>query len=66
MNGRNPDDGLPQIIEKGESCRHDFRSDEELYARAIYLGQGCWESLSTISEEEAQRILRECSGGSSL
>jgi hypothetical protein len=33
--------------------------DDDRYARAIYLGQGCWDDLTTITEEEGDRILRE-------
>lgn len=29
------------------------------YLRAIYLGQGCWDRLDCISEEEAQQVLQE-------
>lgn len=32
---------------------------DELYTRAIWLGQGCWEQLDDITEEEAEKILEE-------
>ena len=31
---------------------------DDRYARAIFLGQGCWEKLDTISEEKAQKVLK--------
>ena len=30
-----------------------------MYARAIYLGEGCWDDLTTITEEDGERLLRE-------
>ena len=32
---------------------------DENYCRAMYLGQGCWEDLEEISEEEAAMVLKE-------
>lgn len=29
------------------------------YMRAIYLGEGCWEQLETITEETAQKLIEE-------
>lgn len=50
-------------IKKGDECRSSLqpRPDykDELYCRAIYLGQGCWERLRSIDEAEALEILRE-------
>ena len=34
-------------------------SKHEFYARAIYLGQGCWDELYIIDEWEAMNMLRE-------
>ena len=56
---RIPDNGSPQIISKAEPQWRYLGPSDDMYARAIYLGQGCWESLTTISEEEGQRILLE-------
>ncbi len=53
----------PEILHKGDECwshltpRPDYK--DELYCRAIYLGQGCWECLRSIDEAEALEILRE-------
>jgi len=54
-----PSEGRPKIIEKGELIWRDFAPQDEPYARAIFLGQGCWERLDTIDEEQARRILKE-------
>lgn len=32
---------------------------DELYTRAIWLGEGCWECLDDITEQEAEKILKE-------
>ena len=56
-------DGVPEILHKGDkewihlTPRQDYK--DESYCRAIYLGQGCWEDLHSISEEEAEAILKE-------
>lgn len=47
----------PKIIEKNYLVWRDLGPQDEQYARAIYLGQGCWERLDTVDEEEARRIL---------
>jgi len=49
----------PKIIEKSNLIWRDFGPQDEPYARAIFLGQGCWERLDTITEDEAQRILTQ-------
>ncbi|WP_029232226.1 hypothetical protein [Butyrivibrio sp. VCB2006] len=52
----------PEILHKGDTKwselipRPDYK--DESYARAVYLGQGCWENLETISDEEAEDILK--------
>ena len=48
--------GLPTVISKRVPHWGDLGPEYESYARAIYLGQGCWERLETISEERAQKI----------
>ena len=50
---------LPKIITKDNPVWRNFGPEDDSYARAIFLGQGCWERLETISEEDAQRILKE-------
>ena len=47
----------PKIIEKNNLLWRDFGVQDESYARAIFLGQGCWERLDSITEDEAQAIL---------
>lgn len=49
----------PKIIEKNNLVWRDFGPKDESYARAIFLGQGCWERLDTINEEKAQSILAQ-------
>ena len=49
----------PKIIEKSNLVWRDFEPQDEPYARAIFLGQGCWERLDTINEEMAQSILSQ-------
>ena len=53
-----PAEGLPKIMRKNNLCWNDLCEQDEQYARAIYLGQGCWERLDTISTEQAQQILK--------
>ncbi len=56
-------DYFPEILHKGDKqwnllvAYHD--NPDDLYVRAVYLGQGCWEDLDFISDEEAERILKE-------
>lgn len=33
--------------------------EDELYTRAVWLGEGCWEDLDEITEEEAEQVLRD-------
>ncbi len=49
----------PKIIRKGKLSWQELGAQDDQYARAIFLGQGCWERLDTISEEEALQILKE-------
>ena len=49
----------PKIIEKNNLIWRDLGPQDEPYARAIYLGQGCWERLDTVTEEDAKRILTQ-------
>ena len=52
---------IPQILKKGEPGWEDLLpgGKYEPYARAVYLGQGCWENLASISHEKAQEVLME-------
>ena len=56
---RIPREGLPKIFHRQEMQWRDFDAADELYDRAIYLGQGCWERLRSIEEEEALQILKD-------
>lgn len=56
---RCPFEGSPKIMEKSALVWRDLGPDDESYARAIWLGQGCWERLDTLTEEEARRILAQ-------
>ncbi|MBQ3755873.1 MAG: hypothetical protein II873_01995 [Oscillospiraceae bacterium] len=56
---RIPREGLPKIFYRQEMQWRDFDAADELYDRAIYLGQGCWERLRSIEEEEALQILKD-------
>lgn len=49
----------PKIIEKNNLVWRNFGPQDESYARAIYLGQGCWERLVAIDENEARCILKQ-------
>ena len=49
----------PKIIKRDNLVWKYLGSEDEQYRRAIYLGQGCWECLDTISEEKALGILKE-------
>ena len=56
-------DSIPEILHKGDKKwmplkpQPDYRDED--YCRAIYLGQGCWEDLEQITEEEDAEILKE-------
>lgn len=52
-----PSDSRPKIMRRNSLQWNDFGERDEQYAKAIFLGQGCWERLDTISEEQAQQIL---------
>jgi len=52
-----PPKGSPKIMDYGNPVWRDFGPDDEPYERAIYLGQGCWEDLDPVTEEEAREIL---------
>lgn len=57
------DENVPEILHKGDerwdilSPSADYKDEE--YCRAVYLGQGCWEDLKFITEDEAAAILKE-------
>ena len=53
-----PED-LPKIIRKSNLKWQYLGPEDEQYAKAIFLGQGCWERIDTITEDEAQRILTQ-------
>ncbi|MBP5385537.1 MAG: hypothetical protein J6Y57_11290 [Lachnospiraceae bacterium] len=50
-----------EILHKGQSEWKPLMSsgEDESYARAIFLGQGCWEDLKSVTEEEADAIMEE-------
>lgn len=48
--------GLMQIIEKNDLVWRELGPEYESYARAICLGQGCWELIESITEEQANEI----------
>ena len=47
----------PKIISKRNFIWRDFGPEDEMYARAIFLGEGCWENLETVSEAQANSVL---------
>ena len=56
-------EAVPEILHKGDTQwevlapSSDYKDEE--YCRAVYLGQGCWEDLKKITEDEATEILKE-------
>ena len=52
-------DKLPQIIKKRYPVWRHFGPEDDPYMRAIYMGQGCWERLDTVSEQQAQAVLNK-------
>lgn len=54
---RNSRDELPMILRKTDPVWRRLGPRDEPYMRAIYLGQGNWERLDSITEEQAQMIL---------
>lgn len=50
-----------EILHKGDKSwqllrpRPDYKDED--YCRALFLGQGCWEDLKQISEEDCAKIL---------
>lgn len=55
---------LPEICKKSDpewKLLLSGSAENEQYARAVYLGQGCWERLRDVSEEEAILILKKWS-----
>ena len=50
---------LPKIIKKSNLVWKDFGPQDEQYERAIFLGQGCWERLESITETQATHILTQ-------
>ncbi|MBR0429050.1 MAG: hypothetical protein IJK17_03065 [Lachnospiraceae bacterium] len=55
-------DCYPEILHKGDKqwsrLYAYYDNPDDMYVRAVYLGQGCWEDMDFISEEEAEEILR--------
>ena len=49
----------PRIISRDNPQWRPLGEQDEQYRRAIHLGEGCWERLESVSEETAERILRE-------
>lgn len=50
---------LPKILHRSERRWRDLNYSDDSYMRAIFMGQGCWERLETITLEEGQRVLKE-------
>lgn len=50
---------MPLIIRKRDLRWKTLGGLDDLYLRAIYAGQGCWENLNAINEEQTNRILNE-------
>ncbi len=51
-------DGLMQVIENDGLGWRELGPEYEQYARAICRGQGCWERLESITEKQANEILK--------
>ena len=49
----------PKIIKQSDLVWRDLGPQNESYARAIFLRQGCWERLDSITEADAQSILAQ-------
>lgn len=49
----------PRIISRDEPQWRALSEADEPYRRAVFLGEGCWERLETVSEETAAGILQE-------
>ncbi len=47
----------PKIMRKSDPVWRSFGPQDDPYMRAIFLGQGCWERLDSISEDRARRIM---------
>ena len=47
----------PKIMEETNPVWRELGKEDDMYARAIYMGQGCWEDLRTITAEEAEEVL---------
>jgi len=52
-----PAHGSPEIIDCDNLVWRKLGPEDESYMRAIYLGQGSWEDLDYVTEEEAHSIL---------
>jgi len=50
--------GAMYVIEKEYPVWRELGPEYEQYARAICRGQGCWERLDSVTEEQAQEILK--------
>ena len=47
----------PKIMEETNPVWRELGKEDDMYARAIYMGQGCWEDLRAITAEEAEEVL---------
>ncbi len=57
---RHDKNGLPMLMRKSDLVWESvLDSKNDMYGRAIFLGQGCWDRLNDISSEEAEKILAE-------
>lgn len=57
------DNQFHEILHKGDKAWRALypqpNDNDELYTRAIWLGEGCWECLDDITEQEAEKILKD-------
>lgn len=51
-------DSRPEILHKGDRHWEYLDGKDDMYFRAIFLGQGCWEDLIKVSEAEAEKFLK--------
>ena len=52
-------DGMYMIMRRVDPRWKELGGADDSFARAIYIGQGCWDELEDISKEDAERLLDE-------
>lgn len=57
-----PED-TPRIIRERDHVWREFGPFDDSYRRAIYLGQGCWDRLETITKGQAEFIIGHWQAG---